>query len=237
MLVEKRNIQGIPAILWGSESKKWILAVHGSRSSKIDDCIWILAEEAILCGYQVLSFDLPKHGERVYEEKPCLVQQCIEELIIILNYVKQQEKEVSLFGCSMGAYVSLLAYRDERIDRTWLLSPVVDMAHVIQTIMGEIGVTEEQLEIEEEIDNPIEPLSWEYYSYVKEHPVIKWQSPTSILRGEHDYLCEYRDVFEFAERFQCKLEEQKGGEHWFHTPKQLEYYRKWLQKELQEEKG
>ena len=96
MLVEKRNIQGIPAILWGSESKKWILAVHGSRSSKIDDCIWILAEEAILCGYQVLSFDLPKHGERVYEEKPCLVQQCIEELIIILNYVKQQEKEVSL---------------------------------------------------------------------------------------------------------------------------------------------
>lgn len=235
MLVEKQNIRGIPAILWGNNSKKLILAVHGSRSSKIDDCIWILAEEAILCGYQVLSFDLPKHGERVYEEMPCMVQKCVEELMIILNYAKQRAEQIFLFGCSMGAYVSLLAYQNEKIDRTWFLSPVVDMAHVIQTIMGEIGVTEEQLELEGEIDNPIEPLSWEYYSYVKEHSVVKWQSPTSILRGEHDYLCEYRDVFEFAERFGCRLEEQKGGEHWFHTPKELEYYRNWLQKELQEE--
>lgn len=45
MRAEKLRISGIPAILWGEPSDQWIIAVHGSRSSKIDDCIWILAEE------------------------------------------------------------------------------------------------------------------------------------------------------------------------------------------------
>ena len=34
---------------------------------RIDDCIWVLAEEANVKGYQILSFDLPQHEERVYE--------------------------------------------------------------------------------------------------------------------------------------------------------------------------
>ena len=232
ILIEKQNIQGIPAILWGSDSTRLIIAVHGNRSSKIDDCIWILAEEAIQRGYQVLSFDLPRHGERVYEEAPSIGQKYLEELMVIWDYAIQRSERISLFGCSLGAYVSLLAYQDKTIDRTWLLSPVVDMARVIRTIMEEIGVTEEQLEIEEEIENPIEKLSWNDYCYVKEHQIVKWQSPTSILRGEYDYLCEYESILDFATRFGCSLEEQKGGEHWFHTPKELDYYRKWLQKEL-----
>jgi alpha-beta hydrolase superfamily lysophospholipase len=54
-----------PQFFGGEKSNKIIIAVHGSHSSKIDDCIWVLAEEATKYGYQVLSFDLPQHGERV----------------------------------------------------------------------------------------------------------------------------------------------------------------------------
>jgi len=32
----------------------------------------------------------------------------------------------------------------------------------------------------------------------------------------------------FAARFGCGLEEQQGGEHWFHTESQLAYFREWL---------
>ena len=63
MNLNKLRIDGIPALLWGEATGRIILAAHGSHSSKIDDCIWILAEEAIKQGYQVLSFDLPQHGE------------------------------------------------------------------------------------------------------------------------------------------------------------------------------
>ncbi len=230
--IEKLKIKNIPAILWGYKSNKLIIAVHGSHSSKIDDCIYILAEEATKYGYQVISFDLPKHGERIYETKPCMVQNCVKELAIIMDYAKQMAEQIYLFGCSMGAYFSLLAYKSEKISHTWFLSPVTDMEQVVYSIMEQVGVTTEQLQKEKIINNPIEPLYWDYYCYVKENPITKWNSNTSILRGEYDTLCEYKFVSDFAKRFKCKLEEQKNGEHWFHTEEELEYYREWLKTEL-----
>ena len=59
MNLNKIKIEGIPVIIWGERSDKTIIVAHGSHSSKIDDCMWILADEAIKQGYQILSFDLP----------------------------------------------------------------------------------------------------------------------------------------------------------------------------------
>ena len=132
MNVEKLRIQQIPAILLGNESDRLILAVHGSHSSKIDDCIWVLAEEATKRGYRVLSFDLPQHGERVYETEPCMVQECVKELAEVYRYARQLAKHISLFACSMGAYFSLLTFADQAIDRVWFLSPVTDMERIIR---------------------------------------------------------------------------------------------------------
>lgn len=237
MIVEKLKIEGIPTLLWGETSGKWIVAVHGSHSSKIDDCIWILAEEAIPCGYQVLSFDLPKHGERVYEDAPTMVEAYLQELEIIMRYARKRADQIDLFGCSMGAYFSLLAYGEEPINHVWFLSPVTDMERVIYYIMNSIGATKEQLREKKTLDNPIEPLHWDYYCYVKEHPITEWKHPTFILRGEYDDLCEYGAVAAFAEQFGCELEEQKGGEHWFHTPEELAYYRTWLRDGLRQAAG
>ena len=80
MELKKLHIAGIPALLWGGPADRLILAVHGSHSSKLDDCIWVLAEEAVPRGYQVLSFDLPQHGERVYETDLLMPDECVREL-------------------------------------------------------------------------------------------------------------------------------------------------------------
>jgi predicted alpha/beta-hydrolase family hydrolase len=71
--MEKRylNIGNIPAVLWGARSGKLYIAVHGDQSSKEDPVIAILAEEAEKKGYGVLSFDLPEHGGRKDEPRPC----------------------------------------------------------------------------------------------------------------------------------------------------------------------
>ena len=52
--------------LWGEPSDRLFIAVHGNMSSKDDDAIVIFAEEATDKGYQVLSFDLPEHGEHFF---------------------------------------------------------------------------------------------------------------------------------------------------------------------------
>lgn len=232
MKIQKIKIDHIPALLYGEKSETLILAVHGSHSSKIDDCIWILAEEATKQGCQVLSFDLPRHGERVYEEAPCMVQECVEELKSVLQYAKGLAKQISLFGCSMGAYFSLLAFAAEPLEKAWFLSPVTDMEPIIRNIMGFCGITEKELESLGTVENPIETLYWDDYQYVKAHPIDAWNPPTHILRGETDTLCEKAYVTAFAERFGCKLEEQPGGEHWFHTTEELEYFRNWMKKRL-----
>ena len=67
MLKNALTIKGIPAILWGEPANKLFIAVHGNMSNKDEAAIVIFAAEAINHGYQVLSFDLPKHGEDYVE--------------------------------------------------------------------------------------------------------------------------------------------------------------------------
>ena len=118
-------VEGIPAILWGKETGKMVVAVHGNMSNKADEPIVLLAEAAIPSGYQVLSFDLPQHGDRKEEPTLCKVQNCVHDLGTIMNYVRRGTKDVSLFACSMGAYFSLLAYQDVGLRQCLFLSPVV----------------------------------------------------------------------------------------------------------------
>ncbi len=232
MELDKIRIGGIPAILWGKPSGRMIIAAHGSRSSKIDDCIWILAEEATQRGYQVVSFDLPQHGERAWETERIMPDRCIRELKTVFRYAKGSARQISLFGCSMGAYFQLLTFAEEEIARAWFLSPVTDMERIIHNLMGYCGITEEEFEERIVVENDIEPLYFPYYTYVRSHPVTKWPHETYILRGEHDTLCEYPYVKDFAERFGCSLTEQKGGEHWFHTESELAFFRSWIRERL-----
>lgn len=232
MNVNKIRIGSIPAMLWGAPGERIILAAHGKCSSKIDDCIWILAEEATAKGYQVLSFDLPQHGERVCEPEPLMPEACVREMRMMYHYAAERAKAVSLFGCSLGAYLELLTFAEAEVAQAWFLSPVTDMAHIIQGLMARCGVTEDELRKKGEIHNGIEPLYYPYYAYVKAHPIRSWAHPTCILRGENDEMCAYADVKGFAERFGCELTIQKGAAHWFHTDVELTAFRGWIRARL-----
>lgn len=233
MFKSKFKISNIPAVLWGEKSERLFIAVHGNMSNKEDTVIEILAEEAVQKGYQVLSFDLPEHGERKGESTPCKVQYCVNDLSVIMDYAKENWKDINLFACSMGAYFSLLAYQNTMIGNTLLLSPVVNMERIIENMMLWFSVTPEQLEKELTIETPIgEKLYWDYYCYVKQHPITKWDTKTYILYGEKDELCEFETIDSFTKKFDCILEIVDKGEHYFHTEEQLSAYRHWLQKHI-----
>ncbi|MCR5833500.1 MAG: alpha/beta hydrolase [Selenomonadaceae bacterium] len=72
-----------------------------------------------------------------------------------------------------------------------------------------------------------EDLSWEYFSYVKNHP-IKWSTPTEILYGSEDNLTTAETIKKFAEKIGAGLTIMDGGEHWFHTEEQMKFLDKWL---------
>ncbi|GAA0116199.1 alpha/beta hydrolase [Clostridium senegalense] len=233
MFKDKFNISNIPAILWGKNSEKLFIAVHGNMSNKEDVVIQILAEEALKKGYQVLSFDLPEHGERKNESTPCKVQFCVSDLSIIMNYAKEHWKEVNLFACSMGAYFSLLAYKNDILRKALFLSPVVNMERIIENMMRWFNITPEHLQKEMIIETPIgQKLYWDYFCYVKQHPINTWNVDTNIMYGAKDELCEFETINYFTKKYHCELEVVDEAEHYFHTEEQLNVFKYWLRKHI-----
>lgn len=229
MLKNRFNIDDIPAVLWGEESEKIVIAVHGNMSNKEDVPIEMFAKHGTNKGYQVLSFDLPQHGERKMESIPCKVQYCVKDLMKVMEYAKSNWKQISLFANSMGVYFSLLAYQNVPLQKAWFLSPLVDMRRMIENMMKWFQISEERLEREQTIATPIgQNLYWDYYSYVKEHPIDTWNTPTVILYGTEDNMCEFDTISNFADTFSCKLEIAQDAEHYFHTDEQLKQLDNWL---------
>jgi len=221
-------IENIPAIVWGDRSENAFIAVHGDMSHKADDVIALFAQEAVSKGYQVISFDLPEHGDRKLESTPCKVQNCVNDLQTNIRYARSIFKNISLFACSIGAYFSLLTY--EELKQALFLSPVVDMELIINNMMQGFGIGEERLNIEKEIKTPIgKTLYWDYYCYVKEHPINSWPTPTSILCGSEDKINETRVVSAFAKRFGCDIDVLQNADHYFHTNEQMSYFAQWLE--------
>lgn len=222
------QIDHIPAALWGPPSERVVIAVHGAQSSKTDVPFRLLAEALPSC--QVLSFDLPEHGDRKDEPTLCKPPVCVRELSAVLDFAENRWTDLSLFAVSMGAYFSLLACPDRKLAHAWFLSPVVDMERLTRDMMSWFQISETCLETEGSVPTPMgQTLYWDDYCYIRRHPIGRWPFPTDILRGAGDTLVAVETVAAFAGRYSCRLRTVETAEHWFHTPSDLAVLSDWLQ--------
>lgn len=213
MIRNKTRINGIPVIVWGKNSDKVYLFVHGKMFSK--EAAEAFAEIAEARGYQTISFDLPGHGERADENERCDIWNGMRDLAVIGDYVFANWKEISLFGCSLGAFFCLHTYKECKIEKCLFQSPILDMEYLIQQMMLWFDVSEERLERQKEVDTPIDVLSWDYYQYVRKHPIQRWNIPTYILYGGKDNLQSLEVIKHFTGKFNCVLTVAENSEHSF----------------------
>jgi alpha-beta hydrolase superfamily lysophospholipase len=226
MKKEKLTIGKMPAILLGEASDKVYLYIHGMGGCKeeAEGFAKIAAGQA----WQVLSIDLPEHGERAQEKGTFNPWSAMPEFRAVMEYAKARWKHISLFANSIGAYFSMLSFDSKELEKCLFLSPILDMELVISNMMLAAGVSEERLQRELTIPNPNGPaLSWEYLQWVRNHPITEWSAPTSILYGSKDILVSRETVDEFAHRYGCKLTVLEDGEHWFHTDAQMKFLYGW----------
>lgn len=222
-------INGIPAILWGVSSKRLYLYIHGQDGNKEEAAT--LSEIVCRQGWQVLSIDLPEHGDRKGEMYPFVPWHIVPELNSVMEYVKSRWKHISLFANSIGAWFSMLSFCNERLEKCLFVSPVLDMEQLISKMMRWENVSEVRLKQELIIPTSFgQTLSWEYWRYAIEHPIVKWDVPTKILYGGKDNLIERGEVELFTRKFGCDLTVMENGEHWFHTEHQVAFMRRWLNK-------
>ena len=230
MKIERIKIGSIPALVWGRESDKAYLHVHGKMSSKESaETFARIAEER---GYQTVSFDLPGHGERTEEGERCDIWNGMRDLEAVGRYVFARWKEVSLFGCSLGAYFSLQTCAAWDIRRCLFQSPILDMEYLVGQMMAWFSISEERLAREREIETPIDLMTWDYYRYVKAHPTRKWTPPTSILFGAKDSLQSLEVVESFAKRFGCALTVAENSDHPFMDEGDAQVVEDWLRENI-----
>ncbi|HAX51085.1 alpha/beta hydrolase [Muricomes intestini] len=230
MIKEKIYIGRIPAVIWGEKSDQVYLFVHGKMSNK--ESAEAFAEIAAGRDYQVISFDLPEHGERTDTKYKCNIQNGIADLTQVGDYVFEHWKNVSLFGCSLGVFFSLHAYRNRHFDNCLFQSPIVNMEYLICQMFLWFHITEDELKRKGEISTPIDTMSWPYYLYVKEHPIDKWIPATHILYGSKDNLQSREVIDSFVNKYHCHLTVAENSEHPFMGENDKEIVEEWMKNSL-----
>ncbi|MBQ9343391.1 MAG: alpha/beta hydrolase [Clostridia bacterium] len=154
--------------------------------------------------------------------------EAIPEFSTFFARLMPQYESIILIANSLGAYFSMESGIAPMIRKAFFISPIVDMEKLIQNMMSWKGVTEEELREQGVIPNEYgDDLSWEYLTYVREHPV-DWDVPTEILYGDQDNLTSLETMTGFAEKHHAGLTVMQGGEHWFHTEKQMRFLDEWV---------
>lgn len=151
-----------------------------------------------------------------------------KEFSELFDTVSDQTPSVLLIANSIGAYFSICTPPKKPFTKAFFISPIVDMEQLITDKLRKHNITEQHLFEKKNIltaDGDI--LSWEYFHYTKTHP-IKWNIPTAILYGERDPLTSKPTVTAFAERIRASLTVMPNGEHWFHTPEQMDFLDQWI---------
>lgn len=151
-----------------------------------------------------------------------------DEFAQYFSQLVQAYDTVTVIANSIGAYFLMQAPTHPKIGAAFFISPIVNMESLIGNMMLWAGVTEEELRRRQTIPTHFgETLSWEYLSYVRSNP-IRWTLPARILYGERDTMTAYPVISDFAAETGSTLTVMPGGEHWFHTPEQMQFLDTWL---------
>ena len=196
--------------------KNLVVYVHGKGGS---------AEEAehyktLFPSHEVIGFDY--RSQTPWDAK--------KEFLAFFTEQRGRCEHLTLVANSIGAFFALSSLDETLVDNALFISPIVDMENLICNMMQWSNVTEQELAEKREIATDFgETLSWEYLCYVRRHSII-WNVPTCILYGEHDNLTSIETVSVFATQHHADLTVMPGGEHWFHTDKQMQFLDHWIKK-------
>ena len=151
-----------------------------------------------------------------------------EEILSEYETLYKKYDSISIIASSIGAYFAMNALSGKKLETAIFISPIVNMEKLITDMMLWANVTEQELQSKQEIVTSFgETLSWKYFCYVRENPIV-WNTATDIMYAGKDNLTSYATISRFAEETNSSLTIMEDGEHWFHTEEQLAFLDNWL---------
>lgn len=215
------------------DSKTIMIAMHGFCGDKTSSCISKLQESAWKEKIGLVKFDWPAHGESDAPDECLKIDNCLDDLDIIVNLERQKypNAEFVAFATSFGGYITMI-YHSKHPDvfsKVILRSPALKFYNVLKNNI----MTEEQYEkmmeqgyftygFERKIN-----ISREFVEQVKKYKVEnlfknKELKNVSIIHGNLDDIVPYSDSKEFVEEHHTEMYMIEGADHRYKGPRQIE---------------
>lgn len=224
---EELLLDGVPALRWGKPGGRAVVGVHGQFSNKHDPVMARCGDVIASWGDQLITFDLPAHGDR-QDDKAFTPMDASPEVRAFARLARSQSTEVSLLANSIGAYFSLCDTPAGTFERAWMVSPLLDLEYYIRDIMAEYSVTDEQLEAQTVIDTPRGVLERSYLRFVEEHPA-RLNAPSWMIRGDQDEMVPLNALSRFVGAPGVELVQVEGGQHFLGQPPHLDTVVAWFE--------
>ena len=228
MILESRSGYGIEvdeAIPEGAG--RIIIAIHGFCGSKESKAITLLQRIETGKGNGLVRFDWPAHGRSRAEDREFTVENCLDDLNIVVEHVKRKYPKAQLiaFGSSFGGYITMLynGKEPDTFNRIILRSPALRFGWILRESAKDEDIRKQldekgyfttgydrMLNVYEELIDEAEKYSVEE---MYEDPRAWDLSRVHIVHGDADELVPYEDSVSFAEKHGIELYTVEGADH------------------------
>ncbi|MBQ6920509.1 MAG: helix-turn-helix domain-containing protein [Bacilli bacterium] len=150
-----------------------------------------------------------------------------DKIIHEFSEISKRYKNVYVIANSIGAFYTYMYLSEFNIKKAFFISPLINMKEVIEGLMKQYNISSDALKTRKiiNLDNG-QTLSYDFYESLKEKD--NWDIKTYVLYGEKDKLIDQKTIFNFISSHNSSLTIMKNGEHYFHTPGQLKFIKKWI---------
>lgn len=204
--------------------KEIIIAVHGFAGDKESSAISLLAKEMTKEGFGVVCFDFPGHGESEVEADKLTIDNCINDIETIEEYIKEKygkQMKIDLFATSFGAYITLLKIfkHNTKYNKIVLRAPAIKMDKIFkETLLRETfeefqkrGIT--KLGFDRTMNVP-----FDFYKELKQNQILELYNNSQkilIVQGTEDDVAPIKDTQELIDLDKANFElfEIQGADH------------------------
>ena len=210
-----------------------VIAMHGFAGDKSSNCIKKLRLTMDSLNIGLITFDWPSHGESEVDGKYLTVDNCLNDLEIVYNYVKKinPKSKIIAFSTSFGGYITLLynIKKEKKFDGIILRAPAIKMYDILMNNILDNDMLD-SLKTKGYFNFGFERIMEVYDQFISDlknnniYDLYKTNifNNIDIIHGTKDITVPIDDSIEFCKENNLNLYRIEGANHRFNLSGQVE---------------